>query len=540
MSRPALWSTATALSVTVYAAHRLNTASLLNDDTPILSAKKPRAPVFADSPYVPLAWGSNRYLTLFPDSTAQVKRPTPMTHLSATPLRDLTIAEKYGAAVDAQGNLWMWGTGYDSSGAIGRSLRGKKLASLAPGPSKLYGISKDGRIYAVSADRAFQTQIKHARSWWSFFSTDPGVDYVELAASLHYGERWAGIAAGRHHLLAVTNRGRTFSLPLSTAANTHRQLGTREVFTSSVTETEPERPSTSGLPAESDIRFATTLTEVPALAGIAIAQVAASERTSFVRTAGGRVLGFGANDYGQIGLGAAATVDTVPTPVEVVLARAYPGGTTVRCTNVAAGGTTTLFTVERTPPGRADTFIDLLACGNGISGALGNGLWSSAAGSPTRVKTVSGLQEYSEKAKAFLPLPVHAVSISPAPLGHVFAVLDTVSHADQDGVKRGIYGKDVMVWGGNADYQLGNGKRSSLAVPQHLPPLVSRLGVASSKEASLSSGTPSPMPHSRLQLHQTRTDAYDLDGKLLKRNVRVEECMVAGYNASVLYNKIID
>jgi hypothetical protein len=67
-----------------------------------------------------------------------------------------------------------------------------------------------------------------------------------------------------------------------------------------------------------------------------------------------------------------------------------------------------------------------------------------------------------------------------------------------------------MVWGGNGeflhfpqsrqlmqsvDYQLGNGKRSSLAVPQHLPPLVQRLvdpNGAVAAEAGLSSGTVRP------------------------------------------------
>lgn len=48
------------------------------------------------------------------------------------------------------------------------------------------------------------------------------------------------------------------------------------------------------------------------------------------------------------------------------------------------------------------------------------------------------------------------------------------------------------------------------------------------------------MPHSRLQLHQGKANAYDLMGKLIKRNVKCEETIVAGYNASVLYNKIID
>jgi len=46
------------------------------------------------------------------------------------------------------------------------------------------------------------------------------------------------------------------------------------------------------------------------------------------------------------------------------------------------------------------------------------------------------------------------------------------------------------------DYQLGNGKRSSLAVPQHLPPLVPKvidaLNAAPRSEAGISSGTVRP------------------------------------------------
>ena len=59
------------------------------------------------------------------------------------------------------------------------------------------------------------------------------------------------------------------------------------------------------------------------------------------------------------------------------------------------------------------------------------------------------LTKDSEKLKAFIPLGIHNVSISPAPSAHVFAVLDTVSEADPKAVKEGLYGKDVMVWGGN-------------------------------------------------------------------------------------------
>lgn len=113
-----------------------------------------------------------------------------------------------------------------------------------------------------------------------------------------------------------------------------------------------------------------------------------------------------------------------------------------------------------------------------------------------------------------MPLGISSLSVSPSPSAHVFAVLDSAKEADEKGLSQGLYGKDVMVWGGNGasrpfglcmysiltgvvDYQLGNGKRSSLAVPQHLPPLVERLVTAGgiiASEASLSSGTVSQLP----------------------------------------------
>lgn len=48
-----------------------------------------------------------------------------------------------------------------------------------------------------------------------------------------------------------------------------------------------------------------------------------------------------------------------------------------------------------------------------------------------------------------------------------------------------------------------------------------------------------PIHFTRLQLHHTKADAYDLNGKLIKRGVRAEETIVPGYNCSVLYNRII-
>lgn len=48
------------------------------------------------------------------------------------------------------------------------------------------------------------------------------------------------------------------------------------------------------------INFCCTLFEVPALKGIEVSQIAAGGRSSFVSTTSGRVLGWGANEYGRV------------------------------------------------------------------------------------------------------------------------------------------------------------------------------------------------------------------------------------------------
>lgn len=123
-----------------YAAYSLHTNKqlLLNpirlDDspfpTPTPATLLPNAihisPSGVPSTITPLGWGTNEFLTLLPNSDKKtVKNPTPLPQLGATALRHLVIQEKYGACIDARGDLWMWGTDYDPSGEVGKSLSGR-------------------------------------------------------------------------------------------------------------------------------------------------------------------------------------------------------------------------------------------------------------------------------------------------------------------------------------------------------------------------------------------------------------------------------
>lgn len=496
-------------------------------------------------PFSAWVWGSNKNDNLQPRSfnAPVLKGPRVTAYIPSTPLRDLALAEKYGAAVDVRGDVWIWGAGHFDDGVpsdkAALSLKGKNIESLAATDSKLYALSKhSGQIYGVSSKRSrqqLQPRQPERYPWWmlglgAWFRQDPGVDYVQLvpAGGLSKGEKFTSLVSGSSHILALTNKGRAFSMATNTDGNSHMQLGLgirRDI------------PVNEGRSPE-DIRWTDTLNPIMSLNTVEIAQVAAGLKSSYFRMADGRVLAMGANNLGQLGIGALASVEVVPTPSEIVLARSYPGGITVKCTNIAAGGNNAFYTVERSNLDGTQTFVDLLAVGTGISGGLGNGLWSSASSSPVKVKSVSGLQEYSEALRSFIPLEIKAVSVGSSPTAHIFATLNTVTQSEQSGVLSNKYGDDVVAWGANVDYNLGTGKRSNVAVPQHLSPLAGKID-AESREASMTAGTLTPMPHSRLQLHTGQGDAYDLDGRLLKRNVKAAQVMYAGYNASASYWRAI-
>lgn len=195
-------------------------------------------------------------------------------------------------------------------------------------------------------------------------------------------------------------------------------------------------------------------------------------------------------------------------PTEIVLWRTVSSKIRSKCLDVYSGGNLTGFTVEREDD-RGVRTVDLLMCGNGRWGGLGNNIFSSAQGNPLRAKSVSGLLEYSDTHNALRPLVPHALSISPT--GHVLLTLDTHAHAGAGGG-----GRDLLVWGGNGTYELGNGKRTSLAVPTNLE---QRDG-------------------SRVMLMTGKMKVADLQGKTWGK-AEVEQCAVGGYGNTVVYWKIV-
>ncbi|TFK42956.1 regulator of chromosome condensation 1/beta-lactamase-inhibitor protein II [Crucibulum laeve] len=502
-----------------------------------------------------LVWGSNKHEVLAPDNgrEASIRTPVVSKWLDNVALRDLALHEKHGACVDARGDVYQWGEEFFGGSAIPRvpkrTLRGKNIVQVQLTDSKLYALSASGKIYALATNAAAQelrpgAPTPASDSWWGtgwLWGEDEIIDFAEIAPkdSFAWGESFTSISAGKNHLLAATSKGRAFAHPVNKLANHYGQLGFREFNipdpSSAITKLShlhveltpksiadpfvnasrsvrviPDSDSTTiVLPSinDSSVHFCPNIFEIPVLRGVKVAQVAAGSRSSFARTVDGKVVGWGANDYGQIGLGSNVVLDTIIIPTEVVLWRMIPSDIRTSCIGVSAGGDLTAFTVERTKD--STTTVDLLIAGNGQHGGLGNNTYTNAQSNPVKAKNVSGLQQYSDKAHSLEPVIPEEITISST--GHILLALSSSAGSG------GVGGRDLMLWGKNYDSELGNGKKSSLAVPNILV---------------------QPNGDRFMLMKRQAKEVRDLKGAVWKRGVKVEQHPATGYGNSAVYWKI--
>ncbi|KAK7043637.1 hypothetical protein VNI00_008248 [Paramarasmius palmivorus] len=480
-----------------------------------------------------LVWGSNqsKLLSVDDSDTEHYRTPQIADWLSNVALRDLAFHKNHAACVDARGDVYQWGEGFSKENKRPlRTLSGKDIIQIQLADSKIYALSRNGNIYTLGANATQPgTSSKEGSSWWKSAiglgqGDDAGVHEIRPREALSWGERFTSISAGNDHLLALTSSGRAFAHPITKDANAYGQLGFRKVELSKPSNdnsepviaelipksiSDPYAKSTPTIRASSQAKdekealsdwSCSNIFEIPSLKGIKLDQLVAGGRSSFALTKTGRVLGWGANEYGQIGLGNNVTVDTITVPTEVVLWRPSSPGSQTRCVRVNAGGDLTAFTVEVQNEQSSNT-VDVLMCGNGQWGGLGNNIYSNAQGTPIRARNVSGLLEYNDLKRSLQPIPPHAITVSPT--GHVLLTLDT---SNPEGS-----GRDLVAWGKNYDSELGNGKRSSVAVPVTMQ-------------------TPEG---ERFMLRKTKAkEVLDLQGNRWKKQVLVEQRHVAGITSS--------
>ncbi|KAJ4488156.1 RCC1/BLIP-II [Lentinula aciculospora] len=547
-SHQRLAATSAVVAVSILAYSGLKHTTIKNDSLPTsfkpeYDPEKPRRPrPNSGDTLNTLVWGSNRSQKLLPNDakSESIRSPTTAKWLDNVALRELALHKDYAACVDARGDVYQWGQGVEPS----LTLKGQNIVQLQLTDAKIYALSISGKIYALEADPARQSServsMAHLKSpWWAtgwIWGGEALGAFHDIVPKtpLSWGEKFISISAGNDHLLALTSSGRAFAHPINSNANAYGQLGFRkfdvpdryspqskerisvELVPKSIADpyakaspfkrqnSEPEG-NAGKTDSVTTLPFCPNFFEIPSLQGIKLSQLVAGGRSSFALTSTGRVLGWGSNEYGQIGLGDSVTLNTITVPTEVILWR-MAQGTQTKCLNVSAGGDLTCFTVERTTQAdtpRSSRTIELLLSGNGQYGSLGNNLYTNAQGSPIRARNVSNLTEYDDVTKSLQPITPHSISVSPT--GHVLLALNSTM------------GRDLLAWGRNYDSELGNGKRSGLPVPTTLTDVEGDRFLLRRKKAK---------------------EVLDLQGHVWKRGVEVEQKAVAGYNSSTVFWKV--
>ncbi|CRG85936.1 hypothetical protein PISL3812_02939 [Talaromyces islandicus] len=423
-------------------------------------------------------WGANSHRVVDPDSSETiVKSPRRLRYFEGRLLRDLKLTQTSGAAISENGDLIQWGKGFSETDYQPTpTLKGKKLISINMSRDRIIALSSSGNIYSIPISKSDQETGPKPQetSWIPYFPSSSRISYRQLTPQLGLGEKVTSIAAGLEHVLMLTSSGRVFSAAAATEDYPSKgQLGVAGLRWA----TRPKGPV--------DLCH-----ELSSLKGSKITQIASGDFHSMLLDKNGSVLVFGDNSFGQLGLRYDPSTPTVDTPTLLSMKGLYPGkGWATRVTNIAAGGFTSFMTVdaqwaETGPDGKPGApSIDFWSFGRGIHGALGTGRWTHIQDRPSKVKALSGLSEYDEKAQKVLPIGVSQIA---AGATHVAAVLDNASHlsaSKKSSVADTTWGQDTLWWGGNESLQLGTGKRSNAPTPIHILPPPDIVATASTDDS---------------------------------------------------------
>ena len=421
------------------------------------------------------AWGSNIGRVAAPDSVEPLmKQPRRIPFFDGVLLRDMKLDRNFGVAINEKGDLLQWGTGFSSDVRQPTpTLTGKGLTSVSISRDRILALASSGKVYSLPVSQ--EDQEKGAKptesSWIPFWSSRANVSYRLLQPqNLGWGEKVSSISSGLENALLLTSSGRLFS-----AASSSEEFPSRGEMGIPGLSWATRPPGPYDQPHE-----------ITTLRGFEIAAIATGDFHSLALDREGRAFAFGDNSSGQLGFDPSGESPYIDAPSLLPISRLYSGtNLSPRVTSVSAGGSNSFFTVDATrvaQPGEASTAqaglgritADTWASGQGILGTLGTGRWTHMQGTPTKIKTLSGLFEFDELNNTVVPIRLKRLSVGST---HASATMDNVTHvragtsSTTDSPNDTNWGADVVWWGGNENYQLGMGKRNNMAVPGYIAPL---------------------------------------------------------------------
>ncbi|KAG0277304.1 hypothetical protein BGZ95_006145 [Linnemannia exigua] len=505
---------------------------VLDTDLTVTSWKQQEQDALVKAPGIML-WGSNKNGLVDPTgrSPGVIQIPQRLTAFQGKVLRDLKLGDDFAAAVDEDGNVYQWGSGYNQqSHQPEATLTNRDITQVTLCDTKLYGLSKDGsRIYVLPKVRPMSGPTKAAIDYQK--PKGSVLRYVGLGGSaddkhdpmaqlpvqdlLLKDERILSMSSGKSHMVMVTSQGRVFG---------------------------------------SDDGLSVSLIGNADFKQSRILEVACGEVHTLARDDQGRGWAWGINGFGQLAQGAYSHANLkLSNPTLIKDIPGTEGG--VECVRVAAGGQSSYFVLKE------KNVFKVKSAGMGQWGQLGDGSYTHIQGSLVTIAPLSNLAEFKEQEKKMMPIGIHDLAIGST---HGFAVLDNAITKDKDQeasttsttsslTTTVTHGRDVLSWGQNTYYQLLTGKRTNKTEPVHALPLDSDiLQPADKAVAAIAKGTAATTNSSstealsatnRLQLMpaQPRPGQLTEEGKKQKKKKGeelkefVELRIVAGNGVSGVY-----
>lgn len=416
------------------------------------------------------AWGSNTGRVVAPGSEESVvKTPRRIPYFDGKLIRDIKLDRTFGAAISENGDLLQWGSTFSASNpGPTATLKGKDLVKLEISKDRILALSSSGKVYSLSPsqDELMTGPRAQESSWFPFWTSKSSISYQTLTIpNLAWGEKITDVCSGQEHCLLLTSSGKLFSAAsASTGFPSKGQMGIPGLTGTSRPNGAFDQPH-----------------EISTLKGFEITKIAAGDYHSLAVDKQGRLFAFGDNFSGQLGFEPSQESPTIDAPSLVAIDKLYKGTNMIpKVTSVAAGGNNSFFTVDAVrvagqrevdPLGLGRITADTWACGQGITGSLGGGRWTHVQGTPTKIKTLSGLFEYDETNNTTIPIRLARISVGQT---HVSAVMDNVTHVGathKTSENDTNWGADALFWGGNEHYQLGTGKRNNQNTPLYIPPM---------------------------------------------------------------------
>ncbi|ODQ77890.1 hypothetical protein BABINDRAFT_163264 [Babjeviella inositovora NRRL Y-12698] len=398
------------------------------------------------------------------DSTA-IRFPMRMKFFDNLLIRDVLLSRRSNVIIDSKGDVYQWGKTYGSETPV-KVLKGWKVQKAAISNGVIYLLRGNGEIVfmpeLLADQKAFHSD--QYRRNWHFGSS-------ELPFSRLSGQ-FQDIAAGKSHLVALSVDGRVFTASTGLADEDLAQRKNKGQFgVPFITQFDP-------LPAPNQLHEVALLSHIRQKNRVQrrhITKIAAGNNHTLALDEFGEVWSWGLNTYGQLGQLVNYNSEIIPVPKKITLKGHFKTGIYPVATDVYAGGNFSFAKyqakdinrffqqsrngAEAAPEEEMTDFY--FAFGNGINGSLGIGKYVHSQAEPAKIKLLNDMKEYNEAVQEVVSVPVRNWSVG---LNHVITTLHNSLNNATD--------NDVLVWGGNAFGQLGNGKKTQACKPVYVPTLL--------------------------------------------------------------------